>query len=356
MKNTFGVEAMLRVPDYYKDFKCTAEKCRDNCCIGWEIDIDERTMEYYRSVQGEMGERLRTNISAEGTPHFVLGENERCPFLNGHNLCDIILTLGENHICDICTRHPRYINRFGDLTEMGVGLACEEAARLILSSEDADSFCLESGENAPVADDEEFDEELLKALLEARERIFAILASRSVPLSKRLLFVLDFAAALQEELMCGVDEYLFDFIHEYEPSDVFESQDNHKAIWDFYCSLESVGSDWDALSASPLPKCGGLSETEGEHLAVYFVFRYFLKAVFDSDAYSRAAFAVLSACIISLLCGGAHGLIEQANIAHIYSKEIEYSDENVNALLDALCFDENLSPEKIVGIISSAFA
>jgi len=346
---------MLRVPDYYKDFKCTAEKCRDNCCIGWEIDIDERTMEYYRSVSGEMGERLHSNISAEGTPHFILRENERCPFLNGKNLCDIILTLGEEHICDICTRHPRYINRFGELTEIGVGLACEEAARLILSREDTDSFCLESDENAPIADDEEFDEELLKALLEARERIFAILASRSVPLSKRLLFVLDFAAALQEELMCGVDEYLFEFIREYEPSAEFDAQNGNDAIWDFYRTLESVGKDWDALSASPLPKCGGLSETESEHLAVYFVFRYFLKAVFDSDAYSRAAFAILSVGIISLLCSGKTEPAHRADIAHIYSKEIEYSDENVNALLDALCFDEGFVPEKLAGLVHSAF-
>jgi len=346
---------MLRVPDYYKDFKCTAEKCRDNCCIGWEIDIDERTMEYYRSVQGEMGERLRSDISLEATPHFILGENERCPFLNDCNLCDIILTLGEEHICDICTRHPRYVNRFGDLTEMGVGLACEEAARLILSSEEADSFCLESSENAPVADDEEFDEELLKALLEARERIFKILADRSAPLSERLLCVLDFAAALQEELMCGVDEYLFEFIREYEPSCEFETQDSKNAVWNFYRTLESVGADWDKLSAPPLPLCGGLNEIEGEHLAVYFIFRYFLKAVFDSDAYSRAAFAILSVGIISLLCSGKTEPAHRADIAHIYSKEIEYSDENVNALLDALCFDESFSLESLAGLVHSAF-
>ena len=28
-------------PDFYGKFKCTAEKCRHSCCIGWEIDIDD---------------------------------------------------------------------------------------------------------------------------------------------------------------------------------------------------------------------------------------------------------------------------------------------------------------------------
>ena len=47
------------VPDYYSKFRCTAERCEHNCCIGWEIDIDEDSLSGYRQVKGEMGERLR---------------------------------------------------------------------------------------------------------------------------------------------------------------------------------------------------------------------------------------------------------------------------------------------------------
>ena len=34
----------LRIPSYYEEFSCIADKCKDNCCIGWEIDIDEETI------------------------------------------------------------------------------------------------------------------------------------------------------------------------------------------------------------------------------------------------------------------------------------------------------------------------
>ena len=34
---------VFRVPSYYKNFRCIADKCPDNCCRGWEIDIDEDT-------------------------------------------------------------------------------------------------------------------------------------------------------------------------------------------------------------------------------------------------------------------------------------------------------------------------
>ena len=124
-------------PDYYKDFRCIAGDCRHSCCIGWEIDIDEDSLAFFESVPGEFGDRLRQNISKYGDAHFVLGEGERCPFLNRDNLCDIILTLGEEHICGICTDHPRFRNELPGRVETGLGLCCEEAARLILSKKRA---------------------------------------------------------------------------------------------------------------------------------------------------------------------------------------------------------------------------
>jgi hypothetical protein len=48
----------LVAPDYYEKFKCIADKCKHSCCIGWEIDIDEDTMDLYESIDGEFGEKL----------------------------------------------------------------------------------------------------------------------------------------------------------------------------------------------------------------------------------------------------------------------------------------------------------
>ena len=35
----------IRVPHYYRKFRCTADKCPDTCCAGWQIVIDEETLE-----------------------------------------------------------------------------------------------------------------------------------------------------------------------------------------------------------------------------------------------------------------------------------------------------------------------
>ena len=45
-------------PFYYDDFKCIANKCIDSCCIGWQINIDEKTYKKYKKVKGVFGKNL----------------------------------------------------------------------------------------------------------------------------------------------------------------------------------------------------------------------------------------------------------------------------------------------------------
>ena len=125
----------LIMPSYCAAFKCSADRCSDNCCIGWEIDIDERTADFYSRVKGDFGARLEENIAHGECSSFIL-KGERCPFLNEKNLCDIIINLGEEHLCQICTDHPRFRNFFDSRIEIGLGLTCEEATRLILSQKE----------------------------------------------------------------------------------------------------------------------------------------------------------------------------------------------------------------------------
>ena len=40
----------VRQPLYYKQFKCTMSKCKDNCCrASWDIEVDEDAIDYYKS-------------------------------------------------------------------------------------------------------------------------------------------------------------------------------------------------------------------------------------------------------------------------------------------------------------------
>lgn len=49
-------------PHFYDKFICTAGDCPDTCCAGWQIMIDEESLERYENEPGEFGKILRNSI------------------------------------------------------------------------------------------------------------------------------------------------------------------------------------------------------------------------------------------------------------------------------------------------------
>ena len=169
------------VPDYYQDFRCIADKCRHSCCIGWEIDVDEDSLARFEALPD-----IAPHIE-DG--HIRLLENERCPFLNSDGLCDMIILHGEDTLCGICRDHPRFRNFWADRIEMGLGLVCEEACRIILTrSEPMKLVVLEDdGEEIAQPEDEVWLTDLRTRLLldlpddPMEARLFEYLVYRHLP-------------------------------------------------------------------------------------------------------------------------------------------------------------------------------
>lgn len=179
---------IFRTPLYYNKFKCLADKCNDNCCIGWEIDIDSYTFEKYMKVDGDFGKRLKENISNNS---FILTEKERCPFLNSKNLCDIYTKLGEDNLCQICTDHPRYYEWFGNIKEGGIGLCCEASAKLIM----LEDFTLT--ESIILEDNNEYLDELLFDFLNNARQIIIEHLKTDYNFSHLISCLISFAEELQ---------------------------------------------------------------------------------------------------------------------------------------------------------------
>lgn len=119
----------IMVPEYYKKFKCIANRCRHTCCKGWEVEINEESLERFSAYPDIM-----EHVEMGEVPHFRLLPGETCPFLLDSGYCDMILKYGEDILCQTCADHPRFCNYWSDRIEMGLGLVCEEAARIILGS------------------------------------------------------------------------------------------------------------------------------------------------------------------------------------------------------------------------------
>ena len=302
-------------PDYYEAFCCTADACRHTCCRGWEINIDENTLAFYRALPGELGDRLRQQIETDedGTAHFRLCADESCPFLNEKNLCELIPALGEEHLCQICTDHPRFRNFFSDRTEIGLGLCCEEAARLILTKQER--TCLrEVGEETLQPEEQE--------IICLRDSLIALMQDRSMTIQMRY-------------------DTLFTQVHGQLP-------DLTDALWaDFLYGLERLEPAWEQRIDS-LRNGSGMDITldpiAEEQLCIYFLYRHLAGAVYDGDLCGRAVFAVVSCDLIRKIwlaegSGSTDALIE---IARQYSSEIEYSEENLCNMLDLI--DSEMTP------------
>ena len=272
-------------PNYYKKFKCIADKCRHSCCIGWEIDVDEDTLGFYNTLDSELGDRIRKSIEGD-VPHFVLGEGERCPFLNTCGLCDIISELGEGGLCDICRLHPRFCNFYDGFTEIGLGLCCEEAARIVLT--EAEKFSLDLPEAAKNM-----------SFFAERQKVFDILQDRSVTVLERLKKL-----AVKYGLKLEI---------------------SGDSLYELYSSLERLDTGWDT-ELEKLKSSDGAAALEREdtqiffeQLACYLVFRHFDGGV---------GFVLVSMLAVSAICASCESTDEMLDKVRMYSSEIEYSEEN----------------------------
>jgi len=344
------------VPAVYKDFRCIGSACKDNCCIGWEIDIDDRTAAFYRDVPGVFGERLKRDIDWD-TQCFRLAEGERCPFLNGQNLCDIILHLGEEHLCDICDRHPRFRNVLPARVEMGIGLCCEEAVRQFLTCEE--KMALVSG---PDVDEEpvEIDRTLLYGCGKVRDLAFSVIQNRKLPLTDRVRQLLTLADELwlaQDDTGMGQAEVAarYDDPEKLQPYEYREPIDGEKElIWsevaEVFLSLERLDENWTPLLMALADKTEEkeLPDIPFEQLIWYFLFRHMMAAAEDGDVAGWLTFAVVSFLVIRRMVqqGG-----ELQDIVRRYCKEIEYSTDNMYELLDSFAAERCFEPDALAVLI-----
>ena len=138
-------------PHFYDKFVCTAGDCPDTCCAGWQIMIDDASLEKYKNVQGEFGKRLHGSVNWEEE---CFCQNERrCAFLNDENLCDLYKALGPDALCDTCRLYPRHTEEFEGLRELSLSLSCPEAAKIILSCKEPVRFLEEETD-----EEDDFDE------------------------------------------------------------------------------------------------------------------------------------------------------------------------------------------------------
>lgn len=370
---------LLRVPYYYDKFFCQASKCQHSCCVGWEIDVDEEKEEYYKSIPGAFGERLRRELTEDDK--FRL-KGERCAFLNNDNLCDIFIALGEDALCETCSEYPRFCIRYGNIMERGLGLSCEEAARLLFL-EDV-PFSLVEKEVEDFSDEEmptgEKYENICIGVEKARNYAIEILKKRTKSLEERLVEYLFFAKAVQEHLNHNKPEQIAQLIETWDYENVDRLEKSGRCLMNFYERVasyeqfEDVNAEWreTLIAMKTFMQENAKNEKEyidlhkafrcyyenrifeWEQILIYFTYRHFMWAVEDSRFFNRAQYAVSSFLMIRdmdmvrfYFNGERYTKADRIDIARIYSTEIEHSEENVEMLAEDFDFEDVYSLQNL---------
>ena len=359
-------------PDYYEDFKCVAGACTDTCCAGWQIMIDEDSLDYYGRVKGEFGKRLRNSIDWQEGAFYQC--NRRCAFLNEEDLCDIYTALGEEALCHTCKNYPRHVEEYEGLRELSLSLSCPIAARMILEQEAFPVFdeYEDDAEEELAEEFEDFDVLLFTQLEDARAIIMKHLQEADVSLEEKLCLYLQFAREMQD---CIDREEYFEIdtvVRRYEAGDyasVDMQEENlkrfchRKGLFQHMYGLERLRGEWTSVLdklAAGLYAAGAATYEEtiesfeaylqeepqrkqqweqvSLQLFVFFLYTYFCGAVYDDWIYSKMALAVESVRFIQELYVARwleKGQLTQEDyveLAYRYAREIEHSDQNLNEL------------------------
>ena len=131
--------------NYVEKFRCIGGSCPDNCCIGWEVEIDQKTYKKYETVKNVELEYLfkkhlyvfEDSYDPEvDYAHVILKKNKQCPFLNEEHLCKIHAACGEDFLSNVCSTYPRMTNRIDGELEQTLSVSCPEAIKLMLFQEE----------------------------------------------------------------------------------------------------------------------------------------------------------------------------------------------------------------------------
>ncbi len=317
-------------PKYYDKFACIASLCEESCCkAGWEITIDDNTLELYSSLDGEIGKKFKDNVTEgeDGEVIFRLDKNGDCPFLDKDGLCELyIATNGK--LCEICDKYPRFFEEFDGFAEAGISISCPEAQRIILNATREDY----------IFECEESDDEILNILVKARETALDIAFNN--PSKKAILILMDYALFLQDVIDFGAIHELDDYIPEARRLPKRKAIDALERICDTYLNnTDILYNEWREALINCRPTFKRISDKEKRAYLGYLIYRYFLKAINTEDVLSVIKL-IISAYILPTVLKG-----DSKKLARLHAKEIEHDAENLEAMIDAM---QDVKPAEII--------
>ena len=380
---------ILRVPEYYDEFSCIASRCKDSCCAGWEIDIDDESYEYYRSVEGPFGDRLRESmfVAEDGGYRFKLKGPKRCAMLNDNNLCDLYTALGEEALCEVCTEYPRFSLVYGQVEQKALSLSCEEVGRILFGRTEPEQLI--DIELPGDCEDDEEDPQYVAFMEWVQKEAVAILQNRELSITERtreflawcdrVQTIINYSQAKDDLsiLEAWKNQDADREIREWEQKNIEGKEKPARNLsyedfcdrFEIFLDMEELDEEWINTKAEfeqiyhedtyeklllAYLNSKDYSELGYEHLLVYFVYRYLMNAVYDYDILSYAKMIVVATLVVRDMDaarfqrnGGSFTMFDRIDVARIFSKEVEHSEGNAEDLKEMCMMEESASVDAL---------
>lgn len=136
-------------PSFYDQFQCIAEKCKFNCCMGWDIHIEKELCNKYPEYQNILQDTETGDFVAEeesGGYEIPLLDNGICPFCNKEQLCDLVIKYGEKALSYTCRAFPRLFVLTADTKELFLSCGCIRVVELLSEIKGPLTFIMEEEE------------------------------------------------------------------------------------------------------------------------------------------------------------------------------------------------------------------
>ena len=222
-------------------------------------------------------------------------------------------------LTEICREHPRYYNVYSDRAEVGLGLSCEEAARLTLAS-GTDSF-LHPEVVAQGVEGEE-DSPAVEALLPTRNELFAMLSREE---------------SSAEDCYSDILEVLGGGIFP-TPETVASLLQELESLEDGFFDGVMRGCERAGKDASDFSTFHNLFHKKwGRKIIAAGIHRHFLDAALFGSGVGGCVLAIILSLSTALyLYGSADSLTEVGAVRGVVlaSKNIEYSEDNTEKTID----------------------
>ena len=110
----------------------------------------------------------------------------------------------------------------------------------------------------------------------------------------------------------------------------------------FYLSLENLDKTWNDRLKSIISNdksCSNFcceNQIVFEQLIIYFIYRHLADGIYDDTLKTRICFSIHAAYMIKNICDNCNDINQIIDIARQYSSEIEYCEENIERIFNAL--------------------